>query len=45
MPKNDSVDMNTFEQIVGLERWAAVEMRFQGRKHQGEQGDDGIISN
>jgi 2,3-dimethylmalate lyase len=44
MAKDDAVDMNTFEQIVGLERWASVEMRFQGGKHQGEQGNGGMIS-
>ena len=44
MTKKEAVDMNTFEGIVGLERWAAIEMRFQGGKHQGEQGDEGIIS-
>jgi hypothetical protein len=36
--------MSTFEKIVGLERWATIEQRFQGGKHQGEQGDEGIIS-
>ena len=44
MRKNEAVDMQTFEQIVGLERWAMVEQRFQGGKHQGEQGDEGIIA-
>lgn len=44
MRKNEAVDMPTFEKIVGLERWATIENRFQGGKHQGEQGDEGIIS-
>src|SRR5256885_2222739 len=44
MRKNEAVDMDTFEHIVGLERWAGVENRFQGGKHQGEQGDAGMGS-
>src|SRR5437762_3286820 len=43
MPKNDAVDMKTFEELIDMQRWASVEQRFQGGKHQGEQGD-GVMS-
>lgn len=36
MPKNQAVDMQTFETIVDLPFWAAIETKFQGGE--GEQG-------
>ena len=37
MPKSEAVDMKTFETIVDLPFWAAIETKFQG--DEGEQGD------